>query len=212
MTYSMVRAFESVLAYPPRPLSATVSLRSRAMRLERLVVRMAHGPVRSTLLVLLMCIAPACGSNDNPTGPGSSGGGATGGAGSLSPGTMRATIDGTAWTGAINVAAIATGNFLVITGASDIGTPGQILLSLSTPAQVGPQTVASNLVVGSYVTSPTVGWLAAGPSGSGTVTVSSLTATSATGTFSFVMFPNTGSASPTKVVTDGAFSARIPTP
>jgi hypothetical protein len=125
---------------------------------------------------------------------------------------MRATIDGTVWTGAINVASIATGNFLVATGASDIGTPRQILLSISTPAQVGTQTVASNQVVGTYVTSPTVGWLAAGPSGSGTVTISSLTATSATGTFSFVMVPNTGGVSPTKVVTDGAFNVRIPTP
>jgi len=160
-------------------------------------------------VMLLLGITPACGSNNNPAGPSIGGGG---GGGTLSPGTMRATIDGTVWTGTINVAAIATGNFLTVTGASDIGTPRQILLTLSTPARVGTETLASNLVTGAYVTSPTVGWLAAGPSGSGTVTISSLTATLATGTFSFVMFPNTGGVSPTKVVTDGAFNARIPTP
>jgi hypothetical protein len=125
---------------------------------------------------------------------------------------MTATVDGTAWTGAINVASIATGNFLVMTGASNIGTPAQILLSISTPAQVGTQTVGSGSAVGTYVTSSTVSWVAAGPTGSGTVTVSSLTATSAEGTFSFVMFSNAAGTGPTKVVTDGAFNARIPTP
>lgn len=177
---------------------------------ERLV-----GGIRFALLVLLLCNASACGSDDNPGGPsggGSGGGGTGGGGGSLSPGTMRATVDGTVWTGAINVASIATGNFLVVTGASDIGTARQIFLTMSAPAQVGTHTVASNQVVGSYAMSSTVGWLAAGPVGSGTVTISSLTATSAEATFSFVMTPNTAGAAPNKVVTDGAFNTRIPTP
>jgi hypothetical protein len=124
---------------------------------------------------------------------------------------MRATVDGVVWNGTINVASIATGNFLVMTGETGIGTPNEILLTISTAAQVGTQTVASNLVVGSYISSRTDGWLAAGPSGSGTVTVSTLTSNSATGTFSFTMVPNSGSG-PTKVVTNGEFNARIPTP
>jgi hypothetical protein len=124
---------------------------------------------------------------------------------------MRATIDGVVWNATINTAAIATGNFLVMTGVTDIGTPNQILLTLSTPAQVATQTVAGGQVVGSYITSPTVSWLAAGPMGSGTVTVTSLTATSAIGTFSFTMPPNPG-ASGTKSITDGTFNARLPTP
>jgi hypothetical protein len=126
---------------------------------------------------------------------------------------MTATIDGVAWRGAINVAAIATGNFLVVTGASDIGTPNQILVSFSTPAQVGTQTVGvNNNLVGTLVTSPPLNWIAAGPSGSGTLTVSTLTATSSTGTFSFVMTASIPGSAPTKVVTNGAFNARIPTP
>jgi hypothetical protein len=163
-----------------------------------------RGAIQGLLAALLLTFSPGRGSSDNPAGP-------SGGSGNLNPGTMRATIDGTVWTGRINVAAIATGNFLTITGETDIGTPNQILLTLSTPAQVGTQTVASNLVVGSFVTSSTMSWLAAGPMGSGTVTVATLTATSALGTFSFVMPPNPG-VTGTKVVTNGTFNARIPTP
>jgi hypothetical protein len=126
---------------------------------------------------------------------------------------MTATIDGAPWTGAVNVASIATGNFLVVTGASDFNTPNQILVSFSTPAQVGTQTVGfNNPLTGTLVTTPPLNWIAAGPSGSGTLTVSTLTATSATGTFSFVMTASIPGSAPTKVVTNGAFNARIPTP
>jgi hypothetical protein len=126
---------------------------------------------------------------------------------------MTATIDGVAWTGAINVAAIATGNALVVTGASDLNTSNQILVSFSTPAAVGTQTVGlNNPLVGTLVTAPPLNWIAAGPSGSGTLTVSTLTATNATGTFSFVMTASIPGSAPTRVVTNGAFNARIPTP
>jgi hypothetical protein len=173
------------------------------MRHGRIEASAVPGPFQLTLAVVLLSVLSACGS-DSPSGPSGDGGG-------LSQGTMRATVDGVVWTGRINVAAIATGNFLVMTGETGIGTPDQILLSLSTPARVGTETVASGLVVGTYVNTPTVNWLAAGPTGSGTVTVSTLTATSATGTFEFVMVPNPGLGS-NKVVTNGEFNARIPTP
>jgi hypothetical protein len=185
------------------------------MRRGRLPVTTPYPRATALLLaVSMVCIVPACGSDDNPAGPGSGGGGgsAGGGAGSVGPQSMRATVDGVPWTGVINVASIATGNFLVVTGASDLGGPNETLITLSTPAQVGTQTVASNLVVGAYVTSRTTGWITIPPAGSGTVTVTSLTPTRATGTFSFVMMPNSGAAAPLKVVTDGSFDAQIPTP
>jgi hypothetical protein len=162
------------------------------------------------LISLMVMVLSACGSG-SPPGPSGTGSGPSQGGSGIAQGTMRATVDGVLWTGRINVASIATGNFLVITGETGIGTPNQILLSISTPAQVGTQTVASGLVVGTYLIAPTVHWLAAGPQGSGTVTVSTLTSTSATGTFSFVLPPGNGTTT-TKIVTDGAFNVRIPTP
>jgi hypothetical protein len=124
-------------------------------------------------------------------------------------GTMEAVVDGVPFTGTITVASIATGNNLVVSGTS---FPGMVTIFFSTPAQVGSQAVGpTGLVVGGMVTSPTVGWLAAGPLGSGTVTVSTLTPTSATGTFSFTLVPNSGSGS-NKVVTNGTFTAHLPTP
>jgi hypothetical protein len=124
-------------------------------------------------------------------------------------GTMTATIDGVPWTGRITVASIATGNNLVVSGT---GSPGITTIALSSPAQVGTQTVGSTSpLVGSLIVSPTVGWLAAGPIGSGTMTISTLTETSATGTFSFTLVPNLGSG-PNKIVTNGTFNAVLPTP
>jgi hypothetical protein len=165
---------------------------------------------RSATGVMLLSVVAACGS-DSPAAPNTSPSGSSGGGNALGVGMMRATIDGVGWTGRINVAAIATGNFLVMTGETDFGTPNQMLLSLSTPARVGTETAASGLVVGTLVTVPPVNWVSAVPGGSGTVTVSTLTATSATGTFSFVMPPGNGTTT-TRVVTAGEFNVRIPTP
>jgi hypothetical protein len=129
--------------------------------------------------------------------------------GPVDGGTMSATIDGEPWIGTITVATIATGNNLVV---SATGSPGMTTIALNSPAQSGTHTVGpTSSVVGSVITSPTVGWLAAGPIGSGTMTISTLTATSVTGTFSFTLVPNMGTG-PNKVVTNGTFSARIPTP
>jgi hypothetical protein len=190
-----------------------------AMRYRPDSARTASLPVAFTLLACLLGLTAACGSKDNPAGPGSGGGAEAGGGGSSGGGTgsfgMRATVDGVPWTGEINVAAIATGNALVVTGVSDIGTPNQILITVNTPARVGTETVTfgpGSQVGGLYVTSPTTGWSTISPLGSGAVTVTSLTATRATGTFSFVMAPNTGAPAPLKTVSNGSFDARIPTP
>jgi hypothetical protein len=187
------------------------------MRHDDFGTRGSLGAVQLMMVVSLLCGTIGCGggpAGPSATGGGSSGGGSTGGGGgapSLSPGMMTATVDGVPWTGRINVASIATGNSLVMTGETGIGTPSQILLSISTPARAGTENVGSGLVVGTYVTAPTVNWLAAGPTGSGTVTVTTFTQTAATGTFSFVMAPGAGTTT-TKVVTAGAFNVRIPTP
>jgi hypothetical protein len=141
------------------------------------------------------------------------GGGPAPGAGPLPPlGTMTAVIDGVPWSGTINVASIATGNHLVVSATPDPSRPGIDVLTFSTPAQVGTQTIGAPGVTAAYVLSPPVNWIAAGPAGSGSVTVSTLTATNATGTFSFTMVGSLGPNPDLKVVTNGAFNARIPTP
>ena len=169
----------------------------------------APGPVRSALALMLMLIMPACGSDGNPGSPSGSGGG---GGSSLSPGTMTATIDGVAWTGTINTAVVANGSLIVSAAVS----PTSSGIALASPAQVGTQTVGSGSAVTAVllanVTSPSSeSWLAAGPTGSGSMTISTLTATSATGTFFFTLVPNPGTGQ-NRVVSNGAFNARIPTP
>jgi hypothetical protein len=152
-----------------------------------------------------------CGVGDggSPTPGPIPGPGPNPGPGPVDGGTMTALIDGVPWIGTITVATIATGNNLVV---SATGSPGMTTIALNSPAQIGTHTVGpTSTVVGSVITSPTVGWLAAGPIGSGTMTISTLTATTATGTFSFTLVPNIGTG-PNRVVTNGTFSARLPTP
>jgi hypothetical protein len=164
---------------------------------------------RAAVALLLLLFMSACGSDGSPGSPSGGGGSGSGGGPSISPGTMTATIDGATYTSAINTAALAASNSLVMSAA---GFPGATIMSFAAPAQVGTHNVgASNPVTGALVTSPTVGWLAAGPSGSGSVTISTLTATSTTGTFAFTLTPNSGTG-PNRVVSNGAFNARIPTP
>jgi hypothetical protein len=136
------------------------------------------------------------------------------GPGALPPlGTMTAIIDGVPWSGTITVARIATGNALVVSATQNLGRPDNNTLALSTPAVPGTQLVGGPSVTGAWVLFPSmVSWLAAGPQGSGSVTVSTLTATNATGTFFFTLVGNPGVSPDIRVVTNGAFNARIPTP
>jgi hypothetical protein len=127
-------------------------------------------------------------------------------------GMMTAVIDGVPWSGRINTARIATGNHLVVSATPDPTRPGFDVLTFSTPAQIGTQTIGAPGVTGAYVLSPTLGFIAAGPAGSGSVTVSTLTTTNAAGTFFFTLVSNLGSSPEIKTVTNGAFNARIPTP
>ena len=115
-------------------------------------------------------------------------------------GTMTAIIDGVPWSGTITVARIATGNSLVVSATQDPSRLGVNTLAFSTPAQVGTQMVGATGVTGAFVLSPPVNWIAAGPAGSGSVTVSTLTATNTTGTFFFTLEGNPGVSPALKVV------------
>jgi hypothetical protein len=129
--------------------------------------------------------------------------------GTASAGTMTAMIDGVLWCAPINQAVMVPGSLLIMSA----GTPGMTLLALSTPAQIGTQTVGSSSPLTAMLsTALTSTWIAAGPVGSGSLTISTLTPTSATGTFSFTVVQSDITGQTSKVVTNGAFNTRIPTP
>jgi hypothetical protein len=182
--------------------------------------------VSSAAALALLLALSGCGGS-NPGGPtggasgtsggsGSPGGSSAGSGSTLSPGMMTATVDGVPFSGTITVAAIAAGNSLVVSGTSGLGTNSMLTIAVSAPAQIGTYAVGPiGQLVGTLTAhtavSATDGWLAAGPSGSGSLTISTLTSTGATGTFSFVLTPNVATGS-NRIVTNGAFNARLPTP
>lgn len=135
-------------------------------------------------------LAASCGGGSGtPTGPGN--------------GSMTAQVDGTAWRASQGVAATRAAGFVGVGGsASDAST-----ISFAFP-DTGPGsfTVASpNGTNATYVKSGQ-GWTAAfGGGGSGTITVTTLTASRVAGTFSFTAPGVVGGASGNKTVTNGSF-------
>ncbi len=168
--------------------------------------------LRASVLSVLT-VAVACGGS-SPTSPTSSGT-STSSSNPSNPsnpspsgpnhGTITATIDGVAFNGTATAAAISNG-VLGIGGWNGLSTPS-ITIGIGVLAQVGTTSIGPisptnvNLMVGSQ------GWVADVTGGSGTVTISTLTATGATGTFSVTVkpVPNTGSTG-NKVIANGTFN------
>jgi len=156
--------------------------------------------MRHTLAMLgtaALVVVTACGgdsSNDGPTNPNQN---PTGNR------SMSARIDGTAWT-ATSVAAGVTNGLLIIAGTNVTQTFSiAVAVAQGTGTQtVGPSSVTyGNLLVGQQ------SWAANGSlGGPGSITLTTLTATRAAGTFSFTVKALTQGASPaTRQVTSGAF-------
>jgi len=118
---------------------------------------------------------------------------------------MKATIDGVLWTATRVSAGIQSGS-LVVVGFDSVLTS----INMSTPATTGTRTVSLNSMVQATLTSSAGAWEADSfgvVTGSGTVTVLTLTATGASGTFSFTVTPVTGTAATgTKSIVNGTFS------
>ncbi len=122
----------------------------------------------------------------------------------LPNGSMSARVDGDAWTATAALAVAYTGGILAFAGSDasqvTIGL-GFIPDGLKT-YPIGPsEPTNGNLSLGS-----TQSWAASASMGSGTVTLTSFTANSASGTFMFVADPvaSTG-ATGTRSVTEGVF-------
>ncbi|HEX7122951.1 MAG TPA: DUF6252 family protein [Gemmatimonadaceae bacterium] len=135
----------------------------------------------------------ACGDDDDPAGPNAP-----------LNGSLTAVVDGQQWT-ATTIAADYLGQIgaLVIAGSDAAG----LGIAFSVPTDdVGTFTVQTTPGMNATVTAGGVGWLAVAGTGSGTVTISTLTSSRAVGTFSFVLVADDAGTNPqARTVTSGQF-------
>lgn len=119
-------------------------------------------------------------------------------------GRMTASIDGTAFSGTLAVQATRSGTLLSI---SAVGSSSrQLSLNLTGVTATGTIAIgAGSTSMGQY-SSGTQTWVSSLAGGSGSVVLTTLTTTHATGTFSFTAIPSTSTgATGNKSVTSGTF-------
>jgi hypothetical protein len=142
------------------------------------------------------------------------GGGGDGGPASPNPNqntslsTMSARIDGVQWT-ATNVGVTARNGSLIVAGANTAGVA--VGFGVSMIQGTGTQTFGPGIVsaANASVTAGTMSWSASNFQGTGSVTLTTLTANRATGTFQFSAPALTAGSTPSpRVVTSGAFDVR----
>ncbi len=148
-------------------------------------------PARLIALFLLFLVT-GCGS-DGPTGP----------QGPRDPanGSMTARIDGADWRATFITPGINTG--LSAIGGSD-GTRTMAFAWLD--EGVGTYQIGTSIGFNGNLTIGGGMWVAGAGHGSGTLVVTTRTANRIVGTFTFSMLPETGSATGTKSITQGAFN------
>jgi hypothetical protein len=161
------------------------------------------------LLTMTACSGPTTGptapSTSTPTSP------TTPAPVAAHHGTMSATIDGTRWDAVVISAAAIQGGVLRVGGQNSMTTPF-VALGVAVPPVVGTYTVGpatGATVAGSLdqddTGAPVLQWNADGGAGSGTVTLSRLTSTGASGTFSFTLVHIVTASTGTKVIRNGVF-------
>jgi Big-like domain-containing protein len=132
----------------------------------------------------------------------------------VSGSTLTATIDGVVFNGlgvSVDHTTAGGANILSIGGASGF-TGNYILLAIAFPASTGTYAIGMASPANGSVQIPNQGslWQAVLNNGSGTITVTSVTANSATGTFSLVLVPLPGTkATGSKIVTNGVFNVKF---
>ena len=152
-----------------------------------------------TLVVIATLTAFGCGGDDDPTGLPS--GGATNG-------TLTAQINGTSWSATGTITVNRQANSIGLAGSGFAGSNAYSLV-MSINNATGPGTHNLSLAAGGdgsslIVGSTTTGYGTAFTGGSGTITITSLTANRVTGTFSGVLPPSSGSAAGL-TITNGSF-------
>jgi len=127
-------------------------------------------------------------------------------------GTMSAMVNGGEWTAEVISAAAIQGGVLRIAGQSHMKPPF-VAVGIAVPPKVG--TYAVNAATGASVAGslvqadagkPVLQWNADGGAGSGTVTLTELTPTGASGTFSFTLVHMVTASTGTKIITNGKFA------
>jgi hypothetical protein len=180
--------------------------------------RMSANMHRLSLAAVALAIAVATGCNSTPTAPSSC----------VSNGSLSAQIDGIAWSASCVRAANSVDlRYIEVFGDAADGTqrmsfrvyatqPGTYLLGGPEPAPVGMGSSASLNVGCQSRLSPCSAWFVApccgqpDGNGSGTIAISDLTGTSASGTFSFNLVANRGTgATGARLVTNGRFNVRF---
>jgi hypothetical protein len=175
-------------------------------------------PLRSIAVVGLAMLGLAiggCKKSDSSTGPG--GGGDTGGGGATL-GQVLFTVDGTAYTGAGAAVDDTSAHTLVVAGQATVSGQNVTCGIYSTIENLATGTAISlnsgqpvqGVLLYGPATNPTSAYTTAVPTGTGTLTVLTKTATTITGTFSFTALgapPTAGQ----KVVTSGSFNLTIVT-
>jgi hypothetical protein len=144
--------------------------------------------------VSLLIISMACGDSTGSTGCAAN-----------DPLTVAATVDGAAYCGQIDNAFVSTGNLNV----ASTNAASTLSVNFGVGATVGIKTIGPGVPLSFQVeTSAGAIWIASGSvsGSSGSLTIVTLTATSATGTFSCVAQPVSGGAAGSRVVANGSFS------
>jgi len=150
----------------------------------------------AVLLLLAAISFSGCNKNDDNNDP------------SGSAGSMSLTVDGSNWSATLAVQAISNSGVINITGSdSNANQASVILYGVSTTGtyQVGPGN-PSNQLRWTAGTDPINTYQANGVIGSGTVTITEITATKIVGTFQFTGY---NTAQQSKVITNGAFDVNF---
>lgn len=141
-------------------------------------------------LVLAMTTVTACGDD--------------GGNPPVGAGTMSASIDGAAFTGSLGVTAVRNANTITIAAVGS--NSRQITISLTDVTTTGAVAIGSGSQSFAQFGQSTQVWLSNLAGGTGSVNVTTLSATHATGTFTFTGAASTGTGSTgTKTVSAGSF-------
>ena len=131
-------------------------------------------------------------------------------------GRMSARVEGDSWN-AVFVYARRENDYLTVEGTAWVGAEATLVIRLTIKAAAGatPQVIDSSSTIAVNVVydptyQPRQSWTAFGTMGSGTFMISSLSATGATGTFSFTARALTANTVPEDYrVTEGTFDVRF---
>jgi len=159
--------------------------------------------MRSTLILpcVAVLVATACGGSKNGMSP----------SGSTLNGTFTATVDGKSFTAALGIIATRAGNIVSVAATDSTNTTIAFAVvanatgTYGIPASGAQSGNNASLVVGTV--GGAGGWVADAFKGSGTIKLDTLTATTTSGTFNFVLVPSGANATPgNKTVTNGKFN------